>query len=175
MGSLNVHEGQKPFVVGIDKHSSQSFFQTTNPARFPTSPISMDYRNGNDYANQAICKLLGAVGIDCVFSSYAEKVLEYVREKACRAVLFHTRLEEMGDTTGVILKRRDEILLVFLYNETQLTETYQRVFEKDGGFVKLKEGLYQNDEKDLAVVKPSGVMPLVDHLKDLFQDLLIDV
>jgi len=166
-------EVQKPFVVGIDKHSSKEFFYTTDPARFSKTPLSQDDRNCNDYANLMICRLLGAYGIDCVFSSYAEKVIEYVKEKACRAVMFHTRLEELGDTTSVILTRRSEISLIFLYSPSQLSGPYERIFEHEGGFKKLKDGLYENDEKDLAVIKPSGVLPLVDHLRDLLQDLLI--
>jgi hypothetical protein len=175
MGSPNVHEGQRPFVVGIDKHSSDKFFQSTDPVRFQASPMFRDERNWNDYANHMICMILGSRGIDCVFSSYAERVLEYIREKACRAVMFHTRLEDMSDTTSVILKRRNEIRLIFLYSPSQLYGPYAQIFEKDGGFKEIQKGLYENDDKDLAVVKPDGIVALADHLKDLFQDILIDV
>jgi hypothetical protein len=175
MASPNVHEGQRPFVVGIDKHSSDKFFQSTNPVRFSGAPVFSDDKNGNDHANKVICKILGSAGIDCVFSSYAERVLGYIREKACRAVMFHTRLEDMSDTTDVILQRRDEIRLIFLFSQSQLVGPYARIFEKEGGFRELKKGLYENDEKDLAVVKNDGIFHLADHLKDLFQDLLIDV
>lgn len=173
--SQKVQGVQKPFVVGIDRHSSRGFFYATDTSRFPDSPPSLDDRNSNDYANQMICKLLNASGIDCVFSSYAERVLQYVRDKSCRAVMFHTRLEDLGDTTKVILTRRSEILLIFLYSPSQLTGPYEKIFESEGGFKMLKDGLYENDEKDLAVVKPNGILPFVDHLKVLFQDLLMKV
>ena len=173
MVSSKVHE--KPFVVGIDRHSSVHFFQATDPNRFSGTPF-MDERNGNDYANQAICRLFGSVGIDCVFSSYAERVIHFIREEACRAVMFHTRLEEMGDTTEVILSRRQQLRLIFLYSQSQLvSDKYARMFVADGGFKQVKRGLYENDEGDLAMVKPDGVISLVEHLKDLFQDLIVDV
>jgi len=165
-------ESLKPFVVGLDRHSSHSFSTTNNFARFPDIPESVNQNDRNDTTNYEISRAFSLLGIDCIFVHEANRVLKYMRDHLCRALLFHARVQDYGDTTKIILSRRDELLLVFLYNESELAvNAFAHSIADRTLFTPVEVGLYQARDGSFAAFKPSGVTAMMQLVSEHFRQI----
>jgi len=179
---MTVNKTREWYAVGVDRHSSRDFFVSTDPERFEGSSSyrSMMTRtsNQNDVSNLTLLRGFECFGCDIVFSSSLDRVKDFVRDRACRVLIMHCGIQELGGTTQLLIKRQD-IIQVLLYNCGRYGS--DRIdFSKELGFQQLPDPQIHTRETNvfvppitadgelaepfMAIVKPFSLTIFLDEL-----------
>lgn len=179
---LPANKTREWYAVGVDRHGSPDFFCSTDPDRFEGSlsiaEAAQRFRSPNDFSNLTLIRTFSHFDCDLVFASDLSSVKEFVRDECCRVLIMHCGIQEMGDTTELLLKRQD-ILQVLLYSTAKYGD--KRIdFEADLGFQELEDSRSvtpstniftpslnssgELSEPFVAVVKPYSLMTFVEFL-----------